>query len=145
MILPDVNVLIYAFRPDEPNHPVARPWLEQVIQRDAKFALSKMLLSALVRVTTNRRSYPMPAQLDQAFGFADDLMKQPHCMLIEPGEHHWDIFRRLCVETGTRGGDVTDAWYAALAIEWGCEWVTFDRDFLKFPGLNCTILSPRPT
>jgi len=57
-----------------------------------------------------------------------------------PGERHWDIFRDLCVATGTRGGDTTDAWYAALAIEWGCEWVTFDRDFLKFPGLKCTIL-----
>ena len=39
-----------------------------------------------------------------------------------------------------RGGDTTDAWYAALAIEWGCEWVTFDRDFRRFPSLKCTIL-----
>jgi predicted nucleic acid-binding protein len=31
---------------------------------------------------------------------------------------------------------VTDAWYAALAIEWGCEWVTLDRDYARFPGLR---------
>ena|SRR2546421_8357278 len=142
MILPDVNVLVYAFRPDEPNHSVARPWLENVIRGDVKFALSKMLLSALVRVTTNRRSYHAPAHLSLAFAFCDNLLSQSHCQVVEPGDHHWDIFRRLCIETGTRGADVTDAWYAALAIEWGCEWVTFDRDFLTFPSLNCTLLTP---
>jgi predicted nucleic acid-binding protein len=97
-------------------------------------------LSALIRITTNPRSRSAASSLDEAFGFCSDLMRQPHCQIIETGERHWDIFRRLCVETNTRGGDVTDAWYAALAIEWGCEWVTFDRDFLKFPGLKCTIL-----
>lgn len=141
MILPDVNPLIYALRKDDPDHEISRAWLETVIVGDARFALSRMTLSAVVRITTNRRSYPVASTLEEAFGFCDDLMAQPHCHLIEPGERHWDIFRRLCVETGTRGGDTIDAWFAALAIEWGCEWVTFDRDFLKFPGLKCTILS----
>lgn len=140
MILPDVNPLVYAFRTDAPQHAVSSEWLKRIIEGDQKFALSKLTLSALVRITTNRRSYPLVSSLDDAFGFCDDLLRQPHCQLIEPGERHWEIFRRLCTETSTRGPDVTDAWYAALAIEWGCEWVTFDRDFLKFPGLKCTIL-----
>jgi predicted nucleic acid-binding protein len=55
---------------------------------------------------------------------------------VEPREHHWDIFKRLCIETETRGPRVIDAWYAALAIEWGCEWVTFDRDYARFAGLR---------
>jgi len=140
MILPDVDLLVYAFRPDVPEHSISRSWLAGVIVGDAKFALSKMTLSALVRITTNPRSYPRPASLDEAFAFCDDLLGQPHCQVIEPGERHWDIFRRLCATTGKRGADVTDAWYAALAIEWGCEWITFDRDFIAFPGLKCTIL-----
>jgi toxin-antitoxin system PIN domain toxin len=140
VILPDVNPLVYAFRTDAPQHAVSSEWLKHIIEGDQKFALSKLTLSALVRITTNRRSYPLVSSLDDAFGFCNDLLGQPHCQLIEPGERHWEIFRRLCVETGTRGPDVTDAWYAALAIEWGCEWITFDRDFLKFPDLKCTIL-----
>lgn len=140
MILPDVNPLVYALRQDDPKHEQSRVWLETVVHGDAPFALSKLTLSAVVRITTNRRSYPTVSSLNDAFGFCDDLMNQPHCRLIEPGERHWEIFRRLCVETDTRGFNTTDAWYAALAIEWGCEWVTFDRDFLKFPGLRCTIL-----
>jgi uncharacterized protein len=142
VILPDVNPLVYALRQDDPKHEVSRAWLESIIRGDAPFALSKLTLSAVVRITTNRRSYPLASSLDEAFGFCDDLMNQPHCRLIEPGERHWQIFRRLCTETDTRGSDTTDAWYAALAIEWGCEWVTFDRDFLKFPSLKCTILNP---
>ena len=144
MILPDVNVLISAFRPDEPNFPIARPWLEDLIGGDAKFGLSKLSLSALVRLTTNRRSYRIPAPLHEAFAFCENLLNQPNCQVLEPGEKHWEIFRRLCTDTATSGADVTDAWYAALAIEWGCQWITFDRDFLKFPSLNCILLQKIP-
>jgi predicted nucleic acid-binding protein len=43
---------------------------------------------------------------------------------------------RLVDEVGARGNIVTDAWYAALAIEHGCTWISFDRDFARFPGLD---------
>jgi predicted nucleic acid-binding protein len=29
---------------------------------------------------------------------------------------------------------VSDAWFAVLATEWGCEWITFDRDYARYPG-----------
>jgi len=93
-------------------------------------------LAALVRVTTSRRVYGSPSSLDVAFGFCHDLLAQPHCQVVEPRERHWEIFTRLCIETDTRGGDVAGAWYAALAIEWGCEWITLDRDYARFPGLR---------
>ena len=57
-------------------------------------------------------------------------------MIVEPGERHWSILRRLCFETEIRGPRVTDAWFAALAIEHACTWITYDRDFARFPGLN---------
>jgi uncharacterized protein len=65
--------------------------------------------------------------------------------VVEPGERHWDIFRRLCIETDTRGSRVSDAWFAALAIEWGCEWITLDRDYARFPGLAWRAPAARPT
>jgi toxin-antitoxin system PIN domain toxin len=136
MILPDVNVLIYALRKENPFHAICRPWLDRIVLGDARFGLSPLSLSAVVRITTNRRSYPEPSTLTDALGFCEDLRGQPHCQLVEPGARHWDIFKRLCVETDTRGPRVTDAWYAALAIEWGCEWITFDRDYARFPGLK---------
>ncbi len=136
MILPDVNVLIYAFRSDSPRHAVCRSWLAGVVSGDARFGLSPLALNAVVRITTDPRVFQPPSGIDDAFGFCDDLLEQPHCQIVEPGERHWGIFKRLCIETGTRGSRVTDAWFAALAIEWGCEWITFDRDFARFPGLK---------
>jgi predicted nucleic acid-binding protein len=94
------------------------------------------MLSALVRITTNHRSYRDASTLVEACAFCDYLLGQPHCQMVEPGERHWDIFRRLCMATNTRGPRVTDAWFAALAIEWGCEWVTMDRDYARFPELR---------
>ena len=136
MILPDVNVLVYAFRKDVPQHAVCRLWLNDVVTGDARFGVSPLALAAVVRITTNTRTYKTSSSFDDAFGFCEDILGQPHCQIVEPGERHWDIFKRLCVETNTRGPRVTDAWYAALAIEWGCEWITLDRDFARFPGLK---------
>jgi hypothetical protein len=136
MTLPDVNVLIYSFREDAPHHSVCRAWLNRTILGDPRFGLSRLALAAVVRITTNPRSYRQPSTLNDAFGFCEDLLRQPHCQIVEPGERHWGIFQHLCIETDTRGPRVTDAWYAALAIEWGCEWITLDRDYARFPGLK---------
>jgi toxin-antitoxin system PIN domain toxin len=136
MILPDANVLIYAFRKDVPQHAACRQWLASTIEGDARFGLSPAVLNAVIRITTNLHIFKTPSTLDDAFGFCEDLLGQPHCQVVEPGDRHWEIFRRLCIETDTRGPRVTDAWLAALAIEWGCEWITFDRDFARFPGLK---------
>jgi hypothetical protein len=136
MILPDVNVLIYAFREDAPQHAVCHAWLRDVVLGDAPFAVSPLALSAVVRVTTDHRIYNVPSSRDDALGYCDDILAQPHCQIVEPRDRHWAIFKRLCAEADIRGRRITDAWYAALAIEWGCEWITFDRDYARFPSLK---------
>lgn len=139
MILPDVNVLLYAFRKDVAQHAICRPWLDRIILSDTRFGMSRLALAAVIRVSTDRRIYATPSALEDVVGFCEDLLGQPNCQVVEPGERHWDIFKRLCVETNTRAAMVTDAWYAALAIESGCEWVTFDRDYARFPGLKWSV------
>ena len=136
MILPDVNVLIYAFREDAPLHAVSRSWLREVIEGPSRFGVSPVALSAVIRITTNVRAYAPASSLEDAIGYCEDILGQPHCQEVVPGPRHWEIFRGLCASTRTTGPAVTDAWYAALAIEWGCEWITFDRGFARFPGLK---------
>lgn len=136
MILPDVNVLIYAFRADSAQHAACKTWLDDVVKQAAPFGLSPLALSAVVRITTNHRAFNQPSSIEEAFGFCDDLVGQPHCEVIEPGERHWTIFRSLCLDTGIRGGSITDAWFAALAIEHRCTWITYDRDYSRFEGLE---------
>lgn len=136
MILADVNVLIGAFREDAEFHHVCKPWLDRIVSNGTAFGVSALVLGAVVRITTGTRPFNPPSALEDAFGFCADLLDQPQCTLIEPGEGHWSIFERLCLQTRTRGSKVTDVWYAALAIEHGCSWITLDRDFAKFPGLD---------
>ena len=136
MILPDVNVLIYAFRSDSPHHSICKFWLDSVVAGDTRFGISPLALSAVIRITTQPKAFAQPSPTAEAFAYCDNLLGQPHCNVVEPGERHWSIFRRLCTETDTRGPRVTDAWFAALAIEHGCTWITYDRDFARFPGLD---------
>ena len=88
----------------------------------------------------------MPSAIEEALGFCGNLLGQPHCQIVEPGERHWEISRGLCIETETREESprVTDAWFAALAIEWGCEWITLDRDYARFPRLKWQVPKGRP-
>lgn len=136
MILPDVNVLVGAFRRDSPHHDVCRPWLNSVVLGEARFGVSPLALAAIVRLTTDTRIFAPASTTAEAFGYCVDILGHPLCQIVEPGERHWGIFSRLCTETKTVGRRITDAWYAALAIEWGCEWITLDRDFARFPGLK---------
>ena len=137
MLLPDVNVLIYAFRADMAQHERCKAWLDDVLASPLPFGISPLILSAVVRITTNPRVFVEPSTIDEAFSFCDALLAQPQGQPITPGRRHWSIFRDLVAATGTRGPRVSDVWFAALAIEWDCEWVTMDRDFDRFPGLRC--------
>ncbi len=136
MILPDVNVLVYAFRPDLPDHAAYRRWLLEVMAGDAAFGISELVLSGVVRVLTHPRIFAQPDPLADALAFAHAIRARPNCVIVNPGPRQWDIFTRLCVQTNAKGGLVADAYLAALAIESGCEWVTTDRDFSRFPGLR---------
>jgi predicted nucleic acid-binding protein len=84
MILPDVNVLIYAFRTDNDHHAVCRAWLEAVISGDARFGIAPPVLSAVVRITTDRRIFTNPSPAEEAFRFCDTLLGQPHCQTSSP-------------------------------------------------------------
>jgi len=136
VILPDVNVLLYAFRSDSPDHEKYRAWLRGVVEGDRAFGISPQILAALVRISTHPRIFARPTRLEDALAFGAVLLTQPHCQVVQPGPRHWTIFTALCREANAQGNLVQDAWFAALAIESGCEWITADRDYARFEGLR---------
>lgn len=136
MILPDVNVLIYAFRPDAEHHRLCRRWLDSVLNGPAPYGMSPQVLSSVVRVTTHPRIFARPDRLEDVLRFCEVVLRQPHCYVVSPGPRHWTIFTGLCRSGAITGNLAPDAWLAALAIESGCEWITFDRGFARFPGLR---------
>jgi len=136
VVLADVNVLVYAHREDTEHHLACRSWLEATINGEERYGVSELVLSGFVRITTHPKVFASPSPLTLALEFAEQVREQANAMLIEPGERHWSIFRRLCVEAKAKGNLVPDAYFAALAIEGGCEWITTDRDYSRFPGLR---------
>jgi len=136
MILPDVNILVHAFMSDSSYHKACRDWLEAAVNGDAHYGMSPQVLRSVVRITTHPRVFVEPSRLDEALHFCDILLAQSHCVIIQPGKRHWGIFSRLCTGTDVRGNLVPDAWFAAPAIESGCEWITLVRYFARFPGLR---------
>jgi uncharacterized protein len=134
--LPDVNVLLYSSRRDLPDHERFAAWLEDLANGDEAFAISDLVLSGYLRVSTHPKIFKVPASMEQALAFVEALRSRPNCVNVMPGSRHWEIFTRLCRSAGVKGALVPDAYFAALAIEWGCRWITTDRDYSRFPGLR---------
>ncbi len=136
MILADVNVLVNAFRSDAGQHQVCQTWLMSVVNGESRFGVSPQVLSSVLRIVTHPKIFRVPSPTGEALRFCQQLLDAPLSRVISPRERHWAIFGRLCRETRARGNLVSDAWFAALAIESGCEWITLDGDYRQFQGLK---------
>lgn len=137
MLLPDVNVLIYAHVEEAtPDHDEYAAWITRLATGPEPFALSVLVLSGFVRIVTNHRIFDPPSTLDQSFAFVSSLVERPTARIVGPGPDHLDIFENLCRESGAAGKLVADAQHAAIAIEHGCIMVSTDSDFSRFPGLR---------
>lgn len=137
MLLPDVNVLIYAHREDStPDHPSYARWLTHLATGPEPFALSVLALAGLVRIVTNPRVFRGPSTLDEAWSFVGELVRRPQARIVGPGPGHLPLFEELCRDASATGKLVANAQHAAVAIEFGCVLVTTDADFDRFPGLR---------
>jgi uncharacterized protein len=137
MLLPDVNVLMYAHRAESQEHERYTEWLTSLATGPEPFALSELVCSAFVRIVTNTKIWKVATSTEQAFRFVEQLRSRANARTLCHGPESWEIFTRLCAVSKARGKLVADAYHAALAIEHGCEFVTADADFSRFPGLRC--------
>jgi uncharacterized protein len=136
MRLPDVNVLVYAFREDAPGHRDWRRWLENLVDAPEPYAVSDQILAGFLRVVTHPRVFDPPTPLETALAFAEALRGRPNAVVLSPGPRHWEILSRISRETDARGNLLPDTWLAALAIEQGCEFISADRGFARFASLR---------
>jgi uncharacterized protein len=137
VLLPDVNVLIYAHRADStPEHPAFASWLTRLATGQEPFALSVLALGGVVRIVTNPRIFTRPSTLEEVFDFMRELMTRPQARIVAPGPKHLQIFESLCRRSRATGKLVADAQHAAVAIEHGCTLVTTDADFDRFPDVR---------
>jgi toxin-antitoxin system PIN domain toxin len=134
--LPDINILIYAHRVESPEHDRYADWLAKAAERPEPFALSELGASGFIRIVTNPKIWQDPTTTEDALEFIQRLRSRSNARLLTHGPGSWDIFAKLCLAARARGKLVADAYHAALAIEHGCELITTDADFGRFPGLR---------
>jgi toxin-antitoxin system PIN domain toxin len=132
----DVNVLAFAFRSELPQFPVAHQTLTKALSGPSAFGISELVLSGFLRLTTHPNVYNPPSKLEDAPKFVNAILAAPSCTVLHPGPRHWSIFIDLCRSAKCIGNDIPDAYHAALAIEYDCEFITADKGFGKFRGLR---------
>jgi len=145
MLMPDVNILVYAHRREDPDHNFYRTWLEDLVNHSEPFAMSPLVGPAFVRIVTHPNFRPAPTPLAQALVVIDSILRAPSCSVVALGEQHWALVKTLSEAVGARGKLVAGAQHAAVAIANGCTWVTRDTDFEIFRplGLRLEILAPQ--
>ena len=136
MIIPDANVLLYAYHAGAVQHERARRWVEAAFSGTEPVRLPWHCIGAFLRIATHPQVFADPYTTVEAVSIVQSWFAAPAVALIEPGERYWAILSRLLVDSQVRGALVTDATLAALAIEAGATVATSDRDFRRFDGLK---------
>lgn len=136
MLVPDVNLLVYAYNSDAPLHARARRWWEDSLSGSDDVGLPWAVILGYVRLMTSRAVLPRPLSAREALAHARAWLGRPQALLLLPGARHLDVLDSLASKTSFSGTLATDAHLAALAIEHQAELHSNDSDFARFPGLR---------
>lgn len=137
MILPDLNLIVYAHNRDAPFHAPARAWWEGLLNQQAEpVAVPWVVVLGFVRLMTHRAVLVTPMAAPAALAHVRSWFAQPNVERLDPGPQHLELLTRLLTATGAAGNLTTDAHLAALAIEHQCELHSNDGDFARFPGVR---------
>jgi toxin-antitoxin system PIN domain toxin len=136
VILPDLNLVVYAHNSDAPDHAAARAWWEGLLNSTEPVAIAWVVALGFVRLMTHRSVLVTPLQPAAAIAHVRAWFARPNVERLDPGPQHLDAIDRLLSAAGTAGNLTTDAHLAALAIEHQCELHSNDNDFARFPGLR---------
>ena len=138
MIVPDANLLLYAYDRDSPFHERSKTWWETCLSGQEPIGLTHPTLFAFLRIGTSSRVYANPMTLAEAAEHMRSwLARRVSRILDPPPDHTEQVLGLLAAAGGTAGNLVTDAQIAALAQSARAVVHTADRDFLRFPGIRC--------
>lgn len=136
MIVPDINLLVYAYNSDAPEHRSAREWWERCLSGNRSVGLPWAAALGFTRIMTSRAVLLRPIAPGIALGHVRDWLDRPNARVLEPGPRHLGLLEDLLDRSGASGRLLTDAHLAALAIENQAELHSNDTDFGRFPGLR---------
>jgi uncharacterized protein len=140
MILPDLNLLIYAYNSDAPHHEPAKAWWEAALSTERPVLLGWAVILGFIRLMTHRSVLVRPLETSLAVAHVRSWLERPNVEIVDPGPRHLEILAGLLHSAGAAGSLTTDAHLAALAVEQRAELCSNDADFARFPGLR--LLNP---
>ena len=135
MILPDLNLLLYAHDEAAPAHTEAHAWFEDLM-RSAEVGFAQVVVFGFLRLATRRGVLASPLSVEAAARHVEGWLSRPNARLVLPGPRHVETVLGLLRAVGTGGNLTTDAQIAALALEYQGEVHSNDDDFRRFPGLR---------
>ena len=137
MILPDINVLVYAYRGDLDQHETYRPWLAAALGGPEPFGTADIVLTGFLRLATNRKIFANPSPIQAALSFVDRVRSAPAARAVPATDATWREFAKFAESDSRIAGNlVPDAWLAALAVSVGARLATADAGFARFTGLR---------
>ena len=136
MILPDVNLLVYAIDETSDFHKPAKDWWDGVLSSSVVVGLSYPTILGFIRLVTNRRVFVAPLVVAEATAYVTSWLSQPNTTIVMPTPRHWPLLRSLLEGAGVGANLTTDAHIAALAIEHGFTVFSNDTDFARFDSLR---------
>lgn len=137
MIVPDVNVLVYAFKASAVHHEAYRSWFDDALGGDEDLGLVELVLVGVVRLVTNPRVFQVPAPAAEALAFVSALRTAPGARALAATDASWARMEDLAAQDrGIRGNLVPDAYLASIALAHGGRVATADRGFARYPALR---------
>ena len=136
MILPDVNLLVYAYNSDAHWHPQARRWWEICLDGTQPVAIAWVVALGFVRLMTSRAVMQRPMAMAVALSQLGRWLERPSVLILQPGPRHLAILSSFCEAGVLQSSLLTDAHIAALAIDNQAVVHSNDSDFSRFAGLR---------
>ena len=137
MIVPDTNLLIFAYNDQRPEHDAALRWWEGLVNGSESVGVPWIVAIGFARLISHPSVLRPPLSGSEASDCVNDWFSHPHITPINPGINHLAYFRELLAASGGGGNLVPDAHIAALAMEYDAEVHTHNNsDFARFPGLR---------
>ena len=140
LLIPDVNILMYAVSTAFREHPRAHAWWQESLSNGAPIGLAPPTVFGFLRLSTSRRVFEPPMSVNEAASFIGEWLGQSAVEYLRPGRRHLELTLGLLAEVGVAGNLTTDAQIAAHALERDGVVVTHDTDFGRFPGVR--VLDP---
>lgn len=136
MIIPDVNLLLYAVIDAFPQHEKAKAWWEQAVNSNELIGLTDPAIFGFLRISTNPRLIKPPLSADEATGYVAEWLAEPSVRWATPGPNHHDVAFGYLRSVGTAGNLTTDAQLAAIAAQNNATIYSNDSDFTRFDGVR---------